>query len=194
MARLKEGEDSALNVLMQRWQQPLLAFLYRYTGSHEDSLDLAQEAFVRVYENRRRYEAKARFSSWLFTIAANLARNHARWRERHATVSLYREDDAEEDSGEHTTDFASADPTPADNAEREDVAGAVRQHIQELPHDLRTAVLLFEYQELSHAEIAQSLGCTPKAVETRLYRARELLRKALAPWRRRNAVIPTALC
>jgi RNA polymerase sigma-70 factor (ECF subfamily) len=183
MSRLSAGDDLALNELMQRWQSPLLSFLLRYTGSRDDALDLAQETFVRAYENRHRYQPRAKFASWLFTIASNLARNHARWRKRHPTVPLDAPADGEGKGESAALAVASAEPTPADSAEREDLASAVREHIGRLPHDLRTAVLLFEYDELSHAEIAGALGCTPKAVESRLYRARELLHKALSAWR-----------
>src|SRR3984957_19181246 len=82
MLRLKNGEDSILNELMSRWQQSLVAFIYRYIGHEADALDLAQETFVRVYETRRRYTVQGKFSTWLFTIAANLCRNHLRWRLR----------------------------------------------------------------------------------------------------------------
>ena len=73
--------------------------------------------------------------------------------------------------------------SPADSAERDDLACAVREHIQALPHDLKTVVLLFEYEDLSYDEIARVLGCSTKAVETRLYRARKILREALTRWR-----------
>lgn len=181
MARLKDGEDTALNELMARWQQPLVSFILRYTGNHEDALDLAQETFVRVFESRDRYEPRSKFSTWLFTIAANLCRNLARWRERHPTVTLHAtgEDD---DSGLESTLPAAGD-TPFDNAEREDLASAVREAIQTLPHDLKTAVLLFEYQDQGYDEIAATLRCSPKAVETRLYRARKILREALSRWK-----------
>ena len=181
MARLKDGEDTALNELMARWQQPLVSFILRYTGNHEDALDLAQETFVRVFESRDRYEPRSKFSTWLFTIAANLCRNLARWRERHPTVTLHAtgEDD---DSGLESTLPAAGD-TPFDSAEREDLASAVREAIQTLPHDLKTAVLLFEYQDQSYDEIAATLRCSPKAVETRLYRARKILREALSRWK-----------
>lgn len=175
MQRLSAGDDPALNGLMERWQAPLTAFIYRYTGSHEDALDLAQETFVRVYQSRFRYRSGARFSAWLFTIAANLCRNHARWCKRHPTVSLH-VSPGEDEIG---ADMAAPGLSPAASAERRELAEAVREQVQRLPHDLRTAVLLSEYEQLSHAEIAEILGCTPKAVETRLYRARERLRKSL---------------
>ncbi len=181
MARLQSGEDTALNELMARWQQPLVSFILRYTGNTEDALDLAQETFVRVFEHRARYVPRGRFSTWLFTIATNLCHNQARWRARHPTVTLHGSGE-DGDPGLESTLPASGD-TPADAAERDDLASAVREHIQALPHDLRTVVLLFEYQDLGYEEIAAALGCTPKAVETRLYRARQILRESLARWK-----------
>ena len=181
MLRLKGGDDLALNELMDRWQKPVVSFILRYTGNEQDALDLAQETFLRVFENRQRYEARSKFSTWLYTIAANLCRNQARWRERHPTVSLHGSGN-DDDPGLESSVPAPGD-TPADSAERNDLASAVRMHIQELPHDLRVVVLLFEYQDLGYEEIAATLGCTPKAIETRLYRARKILRDSLARWK-----------
>src|SRR5258707_4370523 len=82
MLRLKNGEDWILNELMTRWQQPLVAFIYRYIGRETEALDLAQKTFVRVYATRHRYAVRGKFSTWLFTIAANLCRNYLRWRQR----------------------------------------------------------------------------------------------------------------
>ena len=164
---LSRGEDRALDVLMQRWQVPLRAFLYRYLQNEADALDLAQETFVRVYRHRANYREGARFSTWMFQIALNLARDHARRRARRPWVAL---EEAPEAVGE-------GDPrASALGAER---ARAVRAAIGELPESLREAVLLFEYEHKSHAEIAQIVGATAKAVETRLHRAREQLRHRL---------------
>lgn len=182
MLRLKGGEDLALDELMKRWDKPLVGFILRYVGNPDDALDLAQETFVRVFEHRATYEPRSKFSTWLFTIAANLCRNQARWRERHPTVTIHGE---EADGGPSLEETAPApDATPADNAEREDLASAVREHIQKLPDDLKAAVLLFEYEDLGYEEIAPILKCTPKAVETRLYRARRLLKESLSRWLR----------
>src|SRR5260370_40687018 len=82
MLRLKNGEDWILNELMTRWQQPLVAFIYRYIGRETEALDLAQKTFVRVYATRHRYAVRGKFSTWLFTIAANLCRNYLRSRQR----------------------------------------------------------------------------------------------------------------
>jgi RNA polymerase sigma-70 factor (ECF subfamily) len=183
MLRLKNGDDLALNKLMQRWQSPLVAFILRYTGNEQDALDLAQETFVRVYESRHRFQPQAKFSTWLFTIGTNLARNLARWRERHPDVALDVAPDIDRPTLGET--LAAPGDTPADSAERNDLAGAVREHIHNLPHDLKTVILLYEYQGLSYDAIATTLGCTPKAVEMRLARARHLLRDSLARWKLR---------
>jgi len=176
MARLRAGDDLALNELMNRWQKPLATFLFRYTGNEAAALDLAQETFVRVYENRHSYRGGP-FSSWLFSIAANLSKNHARWQARHPTIAL----DAV-NNGEGAREIPSPAASPSEQAACAEVAAAVRDAVQALPHDLKTVTLLFEYQEQSHSEIAVALGCTPKAVETRLYRARQILRERLARW------------
>ncbi len=168
MLALQQGEELALNRLMTRWERPLRSFLYRSTRNEHDALDLAQETFVRVYQHRARYRAGARFSTWMFQIALNLARDHARRTRRRPTDSL-------EAAPEQFTA-----QTPRRDATDAEAAAAVRAAVGELPDDLREAVLLSEFQDLSHAEIAEIVGATPKAVETRLYRAREKLRGLLA--------------
>jgi RNA polymerase sigma-70 factor (ECF subfamily) len=178
MLRLKGGEDGALNELMERWQNPLVSFIFRYVGNREEALDLAQETFVRVFEHSNSYEPRSKFSTWLFTIATNLCRDQARWRKRHPSVTLHGFGEDDDPTVEDTTP-ASGD-TPAESAERLDLVSAVRRHIRDLPHDLRTVIILFEYQDLGYEEIAETLGCSPKAVEMRLHRARRALREALA--------------
>lgn len=179
MLRLRDGDDLALHELMTRWQKPLVAFICRHVGSEAEALDLAQETFVRVFESRHRYKPSAKFSTWMFTIASNLCRNFFRWQSRHPAVSL----DAPNAAGHTVADtFESDSESPDDTATRGELAAAVREQIQALPHDLKTAILLFEYERLSHQEIGAVLGCTAKAVETRLYRARKILREKLAAW------------
>jgi RNA polymerase sigma factor (sigma-70 family) len=167
MLALQRGEELALNRLMAHWQTPLRSFLYRRTQNEADALDLAQETFVRVYQHRGRFRTGAKFSTWMFQIALNLARDHARRQRRRPAESLAH-------APEPVTEL-----TPKIHLARLEQAAAVRAAIADLPDDLRDAVLLSEYEDKSHAEIAGIVGATPKAVETRLYRAREQLRKAL---------------
>jgi RNA polymerase sigma-70 factor, ECF subfamily len=178
MVRLREGDDLALNELMERWQKPLHSFILRYVGNHRDSIELAEETFVRVYQHRSRFNFKSKFSTWLLTIAANLCRHHARWRKRHPTISL--DDAASIGEVSDKNLFVSTEEIPSALASRTELARLVKEEIEKLPHDLKTAVLLFAYDNLSYAEIGEILGCTPKAVETRLYRVRKLLAKRLA--------------
>ncbi|GAB1489976.1 sigma-70 family RNA polymerase sigma factor [Opitutaceae bacterium] len=167
---LQRGEKAALDRLMNRWQVPLRAYLYRHLRDEQDALDLAQETFVRVYRNRDQFRPGARFSTWMFQIALNLVRDHMRRRQRRPTDHL---DAAPEPLSDTTTHS---------DVERSESMAAVREAIAALPEDLREAVILSEYEQLSHAEIGQVVGATPKAVETRLYRARDLLRKRLQRW------------
>jgi RNA polymerase sigma-70 factor (ECF subfamily) len=186
MAALAAGDDRALGQLVDRWQQPLRRFMLRYLQNESDADDLLQETFVRVYRHRTRYQPKSRFSTWLFTIAVNLCRNHAEKQARRATVSLDAPvsvgNEDETTASTHLDRQASEGPDPSEQALTVERAAAVRAAIEELPHDLRTVVILFEYENLSHAEIAEIVATTPKAVETRLYRARRRLREQLAKW------------
>jgi RNA polymerase sigma-70 factor (ECF subfamily) len=177
MLRLKNGEDSILNELMTRWQQPLVAFIYRYIHHETDALDLAQETFVRVYEKRRHYNVQAKFSTWLFAIAANLCRNHLRRRQRRRESVPEILDTEEAELAEYVQ---SLDDSPDQAAMRSESISLIKVAIDKLPHDLKTALLLYEYQSLSYAEISSVLKCSMKAVEMKLYRARQLLRERFA--------------
>jgi RNA polymerase sigma-70 factor, ECF subfamily len=176
MLRLKNGEDRILNELMTRWQEPLVAFIYRYIGHESEALDLAQETFVRVYETRHRYAIRGKFSTWLFAIAANLCRNYLRWRQRRGEP-VAETWDAE--GGEGSESPQTPEDSPDQAAIRSESIALIRAAIDKLPHDLKTVVLLYEYQSLSYAEIASVLGCSVKAAEMKLYRARQFLREKL---------------
>jgi len=176
MLRLKEGQDLALNEIMSRWQQRLVNYLMRCLGNETDALDLAQETFVRVYENRHRYESRAAFSSWLFRIATNLARSQIRWRTRHPAVAI---ETAFEGEGAADVEPPSADPGAGEILIKKENTMALRAAMRQLDADSRTVLLLFEFEEQSYQQIATILGCTPKAVEGRLYRARQALRDVL---------------
>jgi RNA polymerase sigma-70 factor (ECF subfamily) len=180
MERLQAGHDAALNDLMTRHATPVFHLLCRLTGNEEDANDLAQETFVRVFKSSKSFRANEKFSAWLFTIAANLARNHFRWRSRHPNVSL----DAENAETNQTlgSTLPAGSPAPDDAALAGERAAAVRLAVQKLPEDLREALVLCEWEERSVAEAAAILEATPKAVESRLYRARQLLRERLKSW------------
>lgn len=177
MARLAKGHGAALNELMYRHRERLFHYLVRCLQDAGDAADLAQETFVRVYRSREKYDARQKFSTWLYTIATNLVRDRYRWRRRHPEVSL----DAEE--GEAATSLkerlALDEETPAERLHGEERTVAVRQAVAALPEELRQPLILSVYEDLPQAEIAAILSCSVKAVETRLYRARQRLRVSL---------------
>jgi RNA polymerase sigma-70 factor, ECF subfamily len=176
MTLLVQGHDAALNELMGRHAQRLFNYLLRQLDNETDAADIAQETFVRVYQNRDRFRPDQSFSTWLYTIATNLVRDRFRWRKRHSQVSL----DADNEETSALKDvLPDAAPSPSHQMEASERAVEVRHAITSLPEDMRTAVILSEYEDLPHAEIAAILNCTPKAVESRLYRARLLLRQRL---------------
>ena len=180
MEKLRAGQDAALNDLMERHATPVFHFLCRMVGNEDDANDLAQETFVRVFKSCKSFRTNEKFSTWLFTIAANLARNHFRWRSRHPNISL----DAENPETEQTlgSTLPANSPTPKEAALAGERAEAVRAAVTYLPEDLREAIVLCEWEERSVAEAATILEATPKAVESRLYRARQLLRERLKGW------------
>ena len=172
MLRLAAGDDLALNEIMDRWRDKVAAFLQRMTGNTAAAEDLALETFVQLYRHCSTYAPSAAFASYLFRIAANLARNHQRWLLRHPTVALV-------DEHETLRDCSGNGASPAEGAEMAESLRAVETALAALPCDLREAILLFTYEEMSYSQIASSLRCSEKAVETRIYRARQMLRSLL---------------
>ena len=176
MARLASGQDAALGALMERHSQRLFHYLLRQLSNETDAADLAQESFVRVYQNAARFRPDQRFSTWLYTIATNLLRDRFRWHKRHPQVSLEAETETGASLGDAMADSAAS---PSEQAETSERAEEVRRAVQALPVELRTPLILFEYEGLSHADIGAVLNCSAKAIEVRLYRARGHLRKQL---------------
>jgi RNA polymerase sigma-70 factor (ECF subfamily) len=180
MERLAAGHDAALNELMDRHGTPIFHFLCRMTGNEDDAHDLAQETFVRVFKSCNSFKRGEKFSTWAYTIAANLARNHFRWRSRHPNLSL--ETETDESRKTLGSSLPANDPPPSEQTLTAERAAAVRLAVSKLPEDMREAIILCEWEERSVADAAAILKATPKAVESRLYRARQLLREQLKSW------------
>jgi RNA polymerase sigma-70 factor, ECF subfamily len=177
MARLAGGHDAALNELMDRHAEKLFQYLVRSLQNEEDAADLAQETFVRIYQNRNRFDPAQKFTTWLYAIASNLVRDRYRWRSRHPQVSLEADSQATEAPLKDT--LQSGTQAPDENLEALERSQAVRHAIAALPEELRQPLILAVYRELPQAEIGAILGYSAKSVETRLYRARQQLRAAL---------------
>lgn len=179
---LRVDDEQALDALITRWERPLLAFAWRYSRNRADAEDAVAETFVRLHQRRHQLRPDTRLSAWLFTTLTNLCRNQHRWRRRHPAEQL----DLRDEQGGETPlarALASEAPRPAAILERAEAATALREAIDRLPHDLKTAVLLHHFENLSYRDIGEIVGCSERGVETRLYRAKKQLRGSLSATR-----------
>lgn len=175
MLRLRAGEDEAFNVLLAKYRTPVIHFLYRMVHEPPWAEELAQEVFLRVYRARKSYEPSARFSTWLFRIATNVALNALRdGRMRALETPL---DDREPGPAPLADRGTNAEQRMLEAERREQIHRAV----EALPEKQRLAVLLHKYQELDYTEIADILGCSESALKSLLFRAYENLRSRLRP-------------
>lgn len=174
MAALANGDDDGLNQLIDRWQAPITAYLYRMVGDYESALDLSQEVFVRLYRNRANFKEGRSFSSYIFTIATNLGKNHFRWKGRHPETGL------DPEWGSNISGEGVDHVSPAGFLEKSEESKKVKEAVSALPEKLRIPLILYYYQDLPQSEIAAILKCSEKSIETRLYRARKLLKASLS--------------
>ena len=163
-----EQNDAAFAELLARYRQPVLNFVHRMLGDATEAEDVAQEVFVRAYRHWGEYDPRRKLSTWLFALARHAAIDRLRYRQRHPAEPL--------------PDTVAANPVrgPAAEVAAKELGDIIAAAIQSLPEDQRTAVVLAEYHDFSHAEIAGVMRCSEKSVESRLYRARQTLREKLA--------------
>lgn len=182
MLRAKEGDDEAFTKLVAAYQDRLIAIFFHIVGSQEAAEDLAQDVFMRIYRARRGYEPTARFSTWLFRIANNLASNSRRDQGRRKEVSL-----TGSDSGplgprpEERLAMEKSGLMPARQLDKRELQGLVQNAMTTLNDRQRLAVLLHKFEEMSYQDIADAMEMTPAAVKSLLSRARENLRQVLEP-------------
>jgi RNA polymerase sigma-70 factor, ECF subfamily len=187
---LQRGDTGALNQLIESWKHPLFNYAYRYLQNSADAHDLVAETFVKLHQRGQGLRPDTNLSAWLFTTLTNLCHNHHRWRHRHPLVSLEARS-TDPDSAGHglptPSQVATSERSPDAGLVHEESLAAVRQAIEALPHELKVTILLHHYEHLSYREIAAIAGCSERGVETRLYRAREQLRKTLGKFIRESA-------
>jgi RNA polymerase sigma-70 factor, ECF subfamily len=178
MLRVKEGDDAAFDYLVQKFRRPLIGFMYRMTHNASTAEELAQEVFLRVYRSRATYTADAKFSTWLYRIATNLAANHARDTRHERPEVQVSIDEPDEESGT-TVDVADTRSNVEQDLVREERLKAIRKHIQALPERQRNAVIMHKYQNLDYKQIADVLKLSESATKSLLFRAYETLRERL---------------
>jgi RNA polymerase sigma-70 factor (ECF subfamily) len=183
MLDVKAGDEQSFALLLHRYRTPLVNFLYRMVRNREQAEDLAQEVFIRVYRAREGYVPSAKFTTWLFRIATNLALNSVRdTRHQRMEVSLDAPVTVDSEEGdERPLDVAEKYPNIEEHLVQEAQREMIRHAIDKLPEKQRAAVLLHKYQELDYGEISKILSCSESALKSLLFRAYETLRVELAP-------------
>ena len=178
MLRVKAGDDAAFDYLVQKYRRPMVNFMYRMAHNSAGAEDLAQEVFLRVYRSRESYEASAKFTTWLYRIATNLAVNHARDTRHERAENQVSLDEPDEESG-RTLDLADEAPSVEENLVRRERLAAIRQRVQALPERQRIAVVMHKYQQMDYRQIADVLKLSESATKSLLFRAYETLREQL---------------
>ena len=180
MLQVRGDEPGVFELLVERYRHRLVAIITLRVGIAEEAEDLAQEVFLRAYRARKKYRPRSKFSTWLFTIANNLALNCLRARRRKPAVSLDRRDAGP--LGARRAEQLIRDPAagPLGRVLKVEVAERIRAALDTLNERQRMAVVLDKFEDRSHAEIAEVMGLTTDAVKSLLSRARENLRAALS--------------
>ncbi|MGB9069458.1 MAG: sigma-70 family RNA polymerase sigma factor [Candidatus Acidiferrales bacterium] len=179
MLDVKAGDEASFDFLLQRYRSPLVNFLNRMVRDQATAEDLAQEVFLRVYRARKQYTPSAKFTTWLFRIATNLALNSVR-DNRHNRMGVSIDGPADGDDSPPLELKAREIRIDERMIERDRVE-IIRRAIWSLPEKQRAAVLLHKYEEMDYGEIAGILDCSEGALKSMLFRAYETLRVELAP-------------
>lgn len=173
--RFLNGDDEAFNTLTTRWQKPIYNFVLRYAADSDSADDLTQNTFISAYRGLRKLDNPARFSSWLYRIALNAARDAGRRTQRHPTVST-------SDEAVSNTLQMPAHRNPDQSAHREGLRTILNRALQELPEEQRVVVIMKEYQGLKFREIAEAMEIPINTVKSRLYYGLKSLRKLFDEW------------
>jgi len=175
------GNDAAFTQLVTRYKDPIINYINMMVGNYDIAADLAQETFLRVYQNIGRYNSLYRFSTWIYRIATNLAIDEIRYRKRRGQV-FYRnvwENQSGCATDEREPALQDSGRSPSDEVLRKESGQVLGDAIRSLPTKYRTAFVMKEVQELSYEEIAGILKTSPGTIKSRLHRARELLQRKL---------------
>jgi RNA polymerase sigma-70 factor, ECF subfamily len=183
MLRVKRGDRVAFAELVEKYKQPVMNLVYRTLHDETEAEDLAQNVFLQVYKSASRYESRAKFSTWLFTIARNLCLNEIRRRSRHPADSIEESHAEHEDQPRQQFEDKSS-VAPPEKLLQGELAQKIDEVLAELPENQRTAILLCRQEELSYEEIAKILGCSLSATKSLIHRGRETLKEKLKPYLR----------
>ncbi|HEX3892410.1 MAG TPA: sigma-70 family RNA polymerase sigma factor [Terracidiphilus sp.] len=178
MLRVAAGDETGFNYLVEKHYRAMIHFLYRMVHNQAVAEELAQEVFLRVYRSRESYRAEAKFTTWLYRIATNLAVNHARDTRHERSASTIYLDQPDEETGS-TPDVADDEPNIEQNLLHDERMAAIRQHVMALPERQRMAVLMHKYQGMDYRQIGDVLKLSESATKSLLFRAYQTLRDKL---------------
>jgi len=178
MLRVAAGDEASFTYLAQKYHRPMIHFLFRMVNNQAIAEELAQEVFLRVYRARESYRAEARFTTWLYRIATNLAVNHARDTKNERTAQTVYLDHPDPETGT-TPDLADDEPSAEERLLREERMAAIRLHVMALPERQRMAVLMHKYQGMDYRQIGEVLKLSESATKSLLFRAYQTLREKL---------------
>ena len=179
MAVLAKGSHTAFEELVLRYETAVITFCYAFVRNREGAEDLAQETFLRVFRNAQRYQPVAKFTTWLYKIAANLCINDLKKGKLRQNRSLDEPAWPDPDGTKIVERIASDNLSPLSDAERHEAQDLIGKAIDHLPDDQRTTLIMIEYHHMQYQEIAEILGVTVSAIKMRVKRARETLRQTL---------------
>ena len=178
MLRVAEGDEASFDYLAEKYHRAMVHFIFRMVGNQAIAEELAQEVFLRVYRARGSYRAEARFTTWLYRIATNLAVNYARDTRHERTAQTVYLDQPDEKTGT-SPDLADDEPSAEERLLRDERMAAIRRHVMALPERQRMAVLMHKYQEMDYRQIGEVLKLSESATKSLLFRAYQTLREKL---------------
>jgi RNA polymerase sigma-70 factor (ECF subfamily) len=178
MLRVAAGDEAGFNYLVEKYHRAMIHFLFRMVRNQAIAEELAQEVFLRVYRSRESYRAEAKFTTWLYRIATNLAVNHARDTRHERSAQTIYLDAPDEESGT-TPDVADDEPSVEQRMMRDERMAAIRTHVMDLPERQRMAVLMHKYQGMDYRQIGDVLKLSESATKSLLFRAYQTLRDKL---------------
>ncbi len=176
--RVKNGEKSAYDLLVLKYQQRIVNLVSRFVRNHSDALDVTQEAFIKAYRALPNFRGDSAFYTWLYRIAVNTAKNQLAVQSRRPKISDYDVSDIEQIEGNTAL---KDEATPESLLLKDELQATVLKAIEDLPEDLKTAIMLREIEGLSYEEIACVMECPIGTVRSRIFRARESIDQKMSP-------------